>query len=376
MINKKEKVIKRNYGIDLLRIISMINIINLHINLFSGQLSLKFNSPKYKQILRLQAFSCWSVNGFGLISGIVGYKRYKFSNLMYIWFLVSFYSVSISLYLYFINEEKTKMSLILSFFPILIKRHWYVNAYFSMYLLLPFINDGIKSLNNKIYRNLIIFFICFYSIYNIFAIILGKKNTFFLLRGYSGMWLTLLYIIGAYLGKYIIEIENKLNAFHYIFYISIYICSSFISSETHFKLLTIKSKIPNKILINYLSPTMILQAISLIMFFSKLKIQNQKLAKIISFLTPLNFSAQLIHSRLFRTKLKTKIMLFKWVNSYNNNKIFFKIYGTSIIIYLLCIFIDYFRLILFKLTKIRELCLFIERKAPQFIDNLILNKSK
>ena len=121
---------------------------------------------------------------------------------------------------------------------------------------------------------------------------------------------------------------------------------------------------------------MILQAISLIMFFSKLKIQNQKLAKIISFLTPLNFSAQLIHSRLFRTKLKTKIMLFKWVNSYNNNKIFFKIYGTSIIIYLLCIFIDYFRLILFKLTKIRELCLFIERKAPQFIDNLILNKSK
>ena len=75
MINKEIKKIKRNFGIDLLRIISMINIINLHINKFSGQLSLKPKSPKYKQIWRLQSFSYWSVDGFGLISGIVGYKR-------------------------------------------------------------------------------------------------------------------------------------------------------------------------------------------------------------------------------------------------------------------------------------------------------------
>ena len=53
--NTKKK--GRNYGIDLLRIFSMINIINLHINLFSRQLVLEFSSPKFKAIWRLEVFS-------------------------------------------------------------------------------------------------------------------------------------------------------------------------------------------------------------------------------------------------------------------------------------------------------------------------------
>ena len=292
---------------------------------------------------------------------------------MYLWILVCFYSISISLYLYFIKKEITKRYLFLSFFPILIKRHWYVNAYFSMYLLLPLLNYGIQSLNIKIYRNLIIFLIGFYSLYNMIAIIFRKNNNLFLMNGYSGMWLTILYIIGAYLGKYIIKFQNEHILIHCIFYIFIYIFSSFISSEIKFKLIKIKSKIPNNILINYQSPIMLLQAISLIMLFSKINIQNKLLIKIISFLTPLNFSAQLLHSRIFQTKMKIKIILFKWINNFNDNKFFFKIYAISIIIYVVCVFIDCLRLILFKIIKIRELCLFIVNKTPQIIDKILRN---
>lgn len=74
LINKKEngKKLKRNYGLDLLRIFSMINILNLHINLRSSNLSIKSNSLKFKGIWRLEIFSCSSVNCFGLISGVVG----------------------------------------------------------------------------------------------------------------------------------------------------------------------------------------------------------------------------------------------------------------------------------------------------------------
>lgn len=369
---KEQKKIKRNVGIDLLRIISMINIINLHINLFSGQLRLHSKSIKYKEIWRLETFSYWSVDCFGLISGIVGYKRYKFSNLIYLWMLVSFYSISISLYLYFIYKQITKRILFLHFFPILIKRHWYVNAYFSMYLLLPFINYGIESLNIKTYRNLILFFFGFYSIYDVFAKLLIGKAYNFLIGGYSSMWLTILYIIGAYLGKYIIKNKNEIRARHYIFFLFIYISSSFISCEIRFKLLKTERKISKNILISYLSPTMLLQALSLIMFFSSLNIQNKILIKIISFITPLNFSAQLIHARLFQTKIKSIIILFKYINNFNSNKLFFKIYALSILIYSFCIIIDYLRFILFKLCKIREICLYIERKAPTIMDRLII----
>ena len=120
-INSNEKddnfsniIIKRNYGIDLLRIFSMINIINLHINLYSRQLYLNFTNPKFKHIWRLEVFSFHAVNCFGLISGIVGFKKYKFSNLIYLWIKTFFYSFFISSYLFLIRKIKIK-NLILFF---------------------------------------------------------------------------------------------------------------------------------------------------------------------------------------------------------------------------------------------------------------------
>ena len=355
------QTIKRNYGIDLLRIISMINIINLHINLFSGQLSLNYTSPKFYSIWRSEVFSFCAVDCFGLISGIVGYKRYKFSNLIYIWIQLCFYSTSISLFLFIKNQINIK-DLFLSLFPILIKRHWYINAYFSMYLLLPFINHGINSLNRKIYKNLIIFFIFFFSFHNFIAIIFGDNNCHFLLNGYSSMWLTILYIIGAFYGKYILINKNTIDIISFILYILIYISCSFLSSEIKFKLIKKKSEKPD-ILISYNSPTILFQAISLILCISRINIKNTFTQKIISFFTPLNLSALFIHSRLFRTRIKIIKSLFKFVRGFKSDKIFFKIYGLSIIIYFLCIFIDYFRLIFFKLLKIREFCLLLEKKV-------------
>ena len=194
--NKNEPVKnnRRNYGIDLLRIFSMINIINLHINIFSRLLYSKFSSPKYKSIWRLEVYSYPAVNCFGLISGIVGYKKYKFSNLIYLWLTVFFYSISISLYLFIVKDVGiNKKMLLLSLFPILIKRHWYVNAYFSMYLFIPFINYGIHYLNRDFLKNIVIFFIFFYSIYNLIAKYMNLNSNFnFLIEGYSSMWLILL----------------------------------------------------------------------------------------------------------------------------------------------------------------------------------------
>lgn len=367
-IEIEKQIIKRNYGIDLLRIFAMINIINLHINLLSGQLSLNFSSPKFYNIWYLEIFSFWPVDVFGLISGIVGYKRYKFSNLIYLWIRVCFYSSTISLYIYFIKNYRNKKKLILSLFPILIKRHWYVNAYFSMYILLPIINYGINSLNRKLYRNLIIFFILFYSIYNIVAIIFGDKNYHFLINGYSSMWLIILYIIGGYFGKYIIINKQKKKLIHFVIYIIIYFFSSFIPSKICFNQLKKKNKIIKNILINYLSPSVILQAVSLIMLFSSLNINNKLIIKIISFLAPLSFSALLLHSHLFKSNIKIIINLFRFINGFKNNLLLFKIYATSILIYLLCVFIDYFRLCIFKLFKIREFCLFLEYKIPLLFD--------
>jgi surface polysaccharide O-acyltransferase-like enzyme len=272
----KEK--PRNYGIDLLRFFSMINIINLHINLKTGFL-FNSNNFKFKKIWILETFSYFSVDCFGLISGIVGFDKYKFSNLIYLWFISAFYCVSRHLYLYMKNKINIK-ALFLSFFPILIKYHWYVNAYFIMYLFLPFINFGIKEINKKTFKYLVVFYIFFFSIYYIIQGIFKTQDYNFLLNGYSSSWLTILYIIGSYFGKYTLKSIDISSRIVKIMHIINYIGFSLLSSEIFF----ITKK---KLLISYLSPTILFQALSLVMIFSSIKITNKLLIKIIKFITPL-----------------------------------------------------------------------------------------
>ena len=357
----------RNYGIDLLRIFSMINIINLHINLKTGLFSLNPENIKFKNIWRLETFSYFAVDCFGLISGIVGFNKYKFSNLIYLWFISVFYSVNIHAYL-FIRNGINIIHFFLSFFPILNKFHWYVNAYFIMYLFLPFINFGIKLLNVKTF-NLVYFYIFFFSIYFISSALFNKTDYNFLLDGYSSSWLTILYIIGSYFGKYILESYNKSNKLVKYFFLINYIGFSFFSSEIYF----ITEK---RLLINYLSPTILFQALSLVIFFYSIKITNNHIIKIIKYITPLVFSATLIHSILFSLKIKLILSLFEFIKELNNNFIFLKIYLISVIVFMFCIILDFFRLLLFKILKIREICQFIERIFPKIFDNclLLINK--
>ena len=180
------------------------------------------------------------------------------------------------------------------------------------------------------------------------------------------MWLIILFIIGSYFGKYIIINELYNNFFLYLL---MFLFSTFLSSELHFRL--IKSKGKKDILINYLSPTMFVQAISLVMIYSKLNIKNKLLMKIINFITPLNFSAQLIHARLFQTNLNIVKFFFNWILNLRPKLLFFKVYGFGIVIYFICISIDYIRFLIFKLLKIRKFSLFIEKTIPKLIDKIL-----
>jgi len=361
VFNDKKQYIekKRNYGIDLFKILATINVVILHINKHSGLIKLKSYSSKYKSIWFLEILAYWAVNGFGLISGFVGFKKYRYSNLIYIWIEVLFYSILITIILLFINKISYK-EVFYSFFPILAKRQWYVNAYFSMYLFLPFINEGIKNLNKNILRNIVIFFILFFSFYHIIAKIIKKTEYNFLNNGYSTTWLVILYIIGGFFGKYVINSENKVKIKYYIFWIFIYFFLSFFTFRVFLKNKQFKKYIPNNLFIDYLSPTILFQAISLLMFFSKMKVKNIFIQNIINFLSPLNFSVILIHGDLFQTRNIFINKFFKWIINYKGSFILLRIYLISIFIYIMCVLIDYLRFSLFRLLKIKKFCEIIE----------------
>ena len=217
----------------------------------------------------------------------------------------------------------------------------------------------------KTFRNLVFFYIFFFSIYYINSALFKKVDYHFLLNGYSSSWLMILYIIGSYFGKYSLENVNKSNKLIKCFYFINYICFSFLSSEIFF----ITGK---KYLINYLSPTILFQALCLVMIFYSFEITNKFIIIIIKFITPLVFSVTLIHLILFNLKFKIVLSFFTSIRKLSKNFLFFKIYLLSIILFIFCIIIDFFRFLLFKFFKIKEICLFIEVIFPKIIDKIFL----
>ena len=91
---KKElpKKSRRNYGIDILRIVSMIFICMLHI-LGQGGILLKTEpqSVNYFSSWFLEIFAYCSVDCYALISGYVGvFGRYRLANITYLFMSLSY----------------------------------------------------------------------------------------------------------------------------------------------------------------------------------------------------------------------------------------------------------------------------------------------
>ena len=250
----------------------------------------------------LTIFTSWHNDAFGLISGIVGYKTNKYSNLSYLWLMVFFYSVGIHIYVKkYIKNFRVSESIYVEYYPIIFSRYWYFTAYFGMYLFLPIVNKGIASLSQKEFKLVVM------SIVGIFVIWRDYKNPrkdiFKLHSGYSLLWLLSLYIIGAYIGKYYV-IYSGLKKYIYCF-ICIFIYSSI--SYTYYKVYFNELYLGNgyyqrrivfllKFMLNdrFDSLLFITQAITVCLFFMQIH-YNKYLAKVICFLGPLAFGIYLIH---------------------------------------------------------------------------------
>ena len=363
-INSQQKINKRrNAGIDLLRIMAMMGIVFSHI-LYQGKGLNKYHRYKNK-IKFLYTYIFWHVNSYGIISGIVGYKSTKYSNLLYIWLCVVFYSVSIHYYyLIYKKDASIKDELYVEYYPIIYKRYWYCTSYFGMFIFLPAINKGIQYLSKSEFKLLVM------SILNIFvfwqAYINNKGDFFNMNGGHSIIWLLCLYIIGAYIGKFNViytRIKRYIFSFIYLF-IFLFLCSI----HNKYRYYTISGSIGNyKIkLINLIKNSSesfcvikTTQAIFITLFFLQLK-YNEYLSKFITFFGPLTFGVYLIHFHKIVRKNYLSILLVRESYSLAFNEVIKMLILKCLKIFLVCIIIEYLRHLLFTILKIRKICLLTE----------------
>lgn len=367
-LNKIKK--ERNAGIDLMRLLSMIGIIISHFIYHAKALN-KF--PAYKKELKLlNILTFWHVDGFALISGIVGYKTHRYANLIYLYLIVLFYSIGIYYYFKYVwKGNYINNGIINAYYPMIFKRYWYFTAYFGMYLILPMINKSVIYLSKYEFTLVVL---STHGIFNIWKDYKAQRDDIFhMIGGYSTLWILILYITGAYIGKYKVDYYGLKKCFFCLIYATFYLIPTYIyykiyNNEFNLGKGYFKEKISfvlKKIFLErYDSILEVIQAVSLALFLMQIKF-NKYLAKIISFFGNLSFAIYIIHEH-YLVKFNIIIKIFDKESSNLDLKSTLMLFLSKVFkVLFVCLLVDLFRHLLFTLFRIRKILIYIEAKIKK-----------
>lgn len=341
----------RNFGIDLLRIVSMFMICILHTLGRGGILggTMPF-SKSYCILWFLEIAAYCAVNCYAMISGYVGVtsKRQKYSNLGILWLQVVFYGVIATTVFTLVYPQSFELKLIVrAIFPVFTDQYWYFTTYFLLFFLMPCLNAVLRHVDKKTMRNVLIILFILLSVFpTVF-----RKDVFCLNEGYSVLWLMVLYLGGGYFKLYE-PLKNMKKRYCIVSFFCCIFCTWF--AKLFLELITTKIFGEPKggmLLISYTSPTMVIAGISLFMCFSRLHVKHGK--KLIASLASVSFGVYLVHMQplvadFVLSGAFSKFLDFHWT------VLPFAVLGAAFCIYILCSCIDYIRLKLFDLFRLKK----------------------
>ena len=267
---------EHNYGIDLIKIVSMICIAMLHILRQGGILGGCRNpSAQLDTAWLLETGAFCAVNCFALASGyLMVMHRFRISRIISLWFQVVFYTVLITwifskLHPAMVTAEIWRRA----FFPVITNQYWYFTAYFCMFFFTPVFNAGLCAIGKK---ELLTVLAAAYILFSVIPAVTGN-DLFFTKAGYSVIWLSLMYICGGAI--------RRLNAEQYIHWLPcmfVYAVCMYITWK-------------HRDLISYTFPLIVLGSASLFLAFAQIRCTNRICCTVIRFFVPLAFSVYLIH---------------------------------------------------------------------------------
>lgn len=290
---------KRNYGIDLLRLVSMFFVVLLHSLLFGK--ALQGEGDFFEVAWFMEAAAFCAVDIFGIISGYVGFrdkkKEFKIKPIVTIWGLGLFYSVLILAAVAIFNSGiVTKAVAIENMTPVFHNTYWYLTAYIFLLLMMPMLNAWVRELSKKQCAKLV-------WIILILTALLSVKDLLSVGDGYSAIWLAILYLLGACMKKsdFLAGVKKRWLV------LGIVACSVIVWGV---KMLAIGGVIKGSIPIalskiaaySYLAPAVVFMAVLYVKLFSSFEFKNRTAIKVIEWTAPCAFSIFLLNSHpLIRT---------------------------------------------------------------------------
>lgn len=147
---------RRNYGVDVLRIVSMLMIMIMHVLEHGGIINnLESLSFEYALFWLLEIMTYCGVNCYALVSGYVNCfsKGFYFSRIITLWLQVLFYGVTITAIIAIIKPSTFGLSQIINVvFPVTTGQYWYFTAYFCLFFFMPALNTVINVIPKNTFK--------------------------------------------------------------------------------------------------------------------------------------------------------------------------------------------------------------------------------
>ncbi len=289
---------KRNLGIDLVKIISMLLIVLTHCLGHGGVLqSVKPLSIDYNLYTLLSCFTRCCVPCYGMATGFLCYgKKVNVKSIINLWIQVLFYSVFIMVeFCVFDFGFFSIKRLIISCVP-LFTEYWYFVAYFGLFIFIPMLNLAIEKMKKKdLLMVIIAIFVFLYTLTSI-----RNYDMFGINGGTSTIGLISFYIVGAFIKKYGVSFRGEKKAglylllalfFNYMIRISIDFLNVYVCGEV---------KIPSTYFSAWISPFNMIYSMFLFIFLvSKQYDFGSRVKKIVIALSSATFGVYLIHENVF-----------------------------------------------------------------------------
>ncbi len=333
----------RDSNFELLRILLIAMVLIIHYFGRGGAFyTLNPSDFNFYILSVFESFIIIAVDCFVIITGYYQINgTFKFKKIIELWVEVLFYSVTISIIFWFFGMEQfTFKQLLFTILPPIIGTWWFITLYIALYLCSPFINIALNNMKKEDHKKLLIILaILLVILPSVYPTVPFPQE-----KGHSFYNFVFLYCIGAYIRKYDLVQNIKIN------YLLAYIlCSLFIaigrilfmilSEYDHF----IFTKFISDQVFNYNFFFVELSAICLFMFFKNLNIKSKSINGVASSV----FGIYLIPDHPYIIKiLYTNIL--HCATYYRSPLFIIHIFGSLIGIFTSCLIIDYFRKKLFK----------------------------
>lgn len=356
--NISMKTGNRNYGISLLKAVSMLFVLNLHILGGGGILeTIKSDMIKSDLVWILETVSFCAVDIFAIITGYLSVNsKGSLGRIPPRWLQAFFYAFVMEVLLHFMfGFPLSGQDLLVVLLPVSGLEWRYFTSYFIVLILEPYINAFLMELGHDGRRQIgVLIFAA--SAWTTFCL----HDPVNLLYGYSFIWIFLLYVLGA-----IIRLEeiqpcpSKRKAWLILAGVPLLAwLSKCVMERSGIALINAHSND----FIKYTSPFVLLQAVMMLLVFKEISV-SRRFQKVVAWAERVSFGVFLIHTqKTFYDNVWNGA--FVWAGKYGVLSIWAITILLSFCIFVLCGFIEQARLALFAVLK-------IDRKSSEIFKSMI-----